>query len=260
VDEYCFLVITTISYSDLWEPCFSLIEKYKPTGVKVYIATDSGLPYSGLDFETIPAGVDVPYSTRLLNALPKIKEDYVILMLDDYFLKRPIENANVLEIIRFMRKEKLDYVNFSKSSFFKRCPKIPGTNLRKLRNLVTYDINLRLGLWGKSALEKCFVFGENPWQAEVSLSLRFTKAGCKGAVCLQKPIIYFHGVTKGLFYRRSYKSLKKAHLYHGNRKQMNVVESSLLFFIVFLRRLLPHKMTSMLKKVLKKRGKKFASE
>ena len=90
-----FLLSTCDAYEDTWEPFFQLLGKYWPAlPMRVYINTETKryTPSGRLPFEVTACNTSagIPWGQRLMDVLDRITEEYVFLVLDDFFVRSPV--------------------------------------------------------------------------------------------------------------------------------------------------------------------------
>lgn len=105
-----FLLSTCDSYEDTWDPFFRLLGKYWPTlPMKVYLNTEtkSYVPSVKLPFSVTACNTSagIPWGQRLMTVLDRIPEEYVFLMLDDFFVRSPVREEYFGELIRRMEAD-----------------------------------------------------------------------------------------------------------------------------------------------------------
>ena len=102
-----FLLSTCDSYEDTWDPFFRLLGKYWPNiPMKVYLNTETKkyTPSTNLPFEVIPCNTStsLPWGHRLINVLDMIPDEYIFLVLDDFFLQNPVKSEFFHDLFRIM--------------------------------------------------------------------------------------------------------------------------------------------------------------
>ncbi len=102
-----FLLSTCDSYEDTWDPFFRLVSKYWISiPMKVYINTETKqyVPTVKLPFEVISCNTSssIQWSNRLLHVLDMIQEEYIFMVLDDFFLRSPVKDEYFDQLLRMM--------------------------------------------------------------------------------------------------------------------------------------------------------------
>lgn len=93
-DRYVILVLSCDKYEPCWRAFFKLLDKYWKGHPKVYLVTERK---KCKHCETINIDSDV-WSERFIGALREIKEDYVLTMLDDFFIRDYVNVDRINEI------------------------------------------------------------------------------------------------------------------------------------------------------------------
>ena len=92
--DYVILVLSCDKYEPCWTPFFTLLDKYFTNHPKVYLVTETKkCEYC----ETINVDSDI-WSKRFLEALRKIKNEYVLVMLDDFFIRDYVDVDRINDI------------------------------------------------------------------------------------------------------------------------------------------------------------------
>ncbi len=114
MSKYAFLMSSCDSYEDLWEPFFECLDIFGGSNneLSVYLNTEHKqfVPKKELSFEvkTINQIGDktLTWSKRFIDVLNRIPEDYIFLVLDDFFACDTIRWDLFDEIVEIMEKDK----------------------------------------------------------------------------------------------------------------------------------------------------------
>lgn len=159
----CSLVILSCdSYSDIWDTFFKLKDKYwKDCTYETYLLTET----KKCDYcNTI--NVDLPielWTSRIRKSLEQIKTDYVLLMIDDFFIRNKVN------------QERIDYIldNFSDNTAFFNFEQEYDTNniecglngFKKRINGIC-KISCQAGIWDRKKLINLLNVSCTPWEWE----------------------------------------------------------------------------------------------
>ena len=172
------LVNSCDSYEDTWRPFFILFKKYwKDCPYDIVLNTESKIfSMEGVKincFQLYEKSQKIAYGKRMLDHLKQIRSKYIFLLMDDFFIRRPVKTERIEQCLQWM-KENPEIAVFSfenvkdelniKDNMFK------GFELRP--QFGEYKLNLQAALWRKSALIKYTKKHENPWQFEIIGSQR----------------------------------------------------------------------------------------
>lgn len=174
------LYSTCDNYSSLWPGFFTLLNRYwKDCDCKIVLNTESrSFKFKDLDIsEPLGCEKNISWSTRLYKSLEKVETDYVLMMLDDFYLKAEV-NTEVLNdcIDRMDRNKKIKSFVFAWQPGTKKNKSI-NDNFQKRKRFAPYRINAQIGLWRVSYLKKIIRSNENPWQFEINGSFRSSVLG-----------------------------------------------------------------------------------
>lgn len=175
--ENCALLVSSCDKNeDLWDMFFHYLHKnWEDCNIPIYLNTESkSYQNSYFDvrtFQLFPEGYHDQWSYRLKKHLELIEEDYVILILDDFFLQDKVDTGELEWCLDTMKKN-------DKIAFFCYDPS-PGPNEEcKYRNYekkakkAPFRMNLQAGMWNKKNLLRVLRNHEGPWQFETWGSMR----------------------------------------------------------------------------------------
>jgi hypothetical protein len=88
------LVLSCDKYEYCWKPFFTLLEKYYPNHPECYLVCESK---KSSYCKTINVKSD-SWTNRFRKALEKIKDEQVLVMLDDFFIRGPVDEKRIEKI------------------------------------------------------------------------------------------------------------------------------------------------------------------
>lgn len=202
----CTVVVCSCDkYSDLWEPFFTLFHAYWPecpypvvlnTESKVYARNDMEIRV----FSPYKEGETVPYGKRMKDCLSAVETTYVLLMLDDFFLRDKVNQEKMDRMIEWLETNPdVTCFNFDcvKDEYDIADGRFEGFKRRSKYG--DYRYNMQAGIWRTEALINAWKEFESPWQWEVFGNMRSWKKRIN-VYCLldmkESPINY--GKKKGL--------------------------------------------------------------
>ena len=165
-------------YSDAWMPMFKLFSKYGEalTKCQIVLNTESkDFSYSGLNILStgrIKNTTGYPWAKRLKFALDQVKTKYVIFLMEDYFLKRPVNCNLISKCVQYMNDNKsigcfnfepLCKVNNEDDKYCEFCRVPIGT---------PYRFNAQTALWRLDVFKNSFLDNESPWDWEYFGNMR----------------------------------------------------------------------------------------
>lgn len=164
------LVASCDAYSDLWEPYFALISRYWPDcPFPIALITENKRPNLGR-VRALHLGQGLDWSSLLLRALDAVSTPYVLLSLEDFFLRRTVDTQRVIALLDALKRENLNMLRL--------IPR-PGPKGRRLKGLyggiaphTPYRVSTQAALWRVTVLRQLLLPGESAWQFEVNGSKR----------------------------------------------------------------------------------------
>lgn len=177
MDNVALCICSCDSYSDIWPIFFQFMKKnWADCDLPIYLNTESK-KFSCPDFDVTVVNnnsTSDTWSERLIKTLKSIKEEYVILLLDDFFILDKVSNKKIAQSANVLKENSdiacLNFCNMDKDE---------GENIKKEFGLFkqrsitrAYWLNFLPSMWNKSALIKLLSPYENPWQAEWFGTLR----------------------------------------------------------------------------------------
>ena len=175
-DKYSFLFCTCDSYSDLWDPFFTLLKRYWPDfDYDVYFCTESKqFSFPGLNIHCpLNEPLSSTWSKRLIDLLHIIPTENIIFMLDDFWLKAPVNIEWLNELMaRFDADKQIGHINLihESTSALKPSEKFPDLVIYPKKR--PYRITTQASLYRKDYLLQVLRIHESAWQFEVYGSKR----------------------------------------------------------------------------------------
>ena len=198
VDDSCLVVSSCDSYNDLWPSFFKLLASYWPErSLNAYLLSESFVrEVPGV--ERILTGHGLTWSRMLLNALESLEESVVILVLDDFFLRRRVDGDALLDLVGYVESGDFDMIRLN--------PRPGGNgisvrnNLRLIQDNANYRVSTQAAIWKKSVLIELLLESESPWEFEINGTKR--SRGKFRFACVEKsPFPYSHHVVqRGKFF------------------------------------------------------------
>lgn len=170
-ENYTLVVCSSDKFSDCWKAFFSLFKRYWPgyQGIVMLITETKSYSHEGLNIVCPCVGKNITkslsWSEVMQKSLEFIDSQYILLMLEDYFIKSPVNAKGIEEMFRLMVSENFDHLMLIS---------MPGENLpTKWPFLVEraqdapYRLSTQCGFWKKDVFLKYFRPHETPWQFEL---------------------------------------------------------------------------------------------
>lgn len=166
------LVNSCDKYSEAWVPFFYLFRKYWPN-CKCPIFLNTETKKFTEDGVVTLNSVNESWSSRLRNALSQIETDYIILLLEDFFLMDYVQTDKIDEFLDTMRKDPSIAVIYPKQirDYDQRDNYHPSLIRMETNTNHRYLINFQAGIWRREALLNLINDGLTPWQIERETNL-----------------------------------------------------------------------------------------
>lgn len=171
LNKLTILVNSCDAYSDLWEPFFKLFKKFggELTSYPIVLNTESKqFSYEGLNISCPNKfNTSIEWGRRLRATLKSIDTEYVLFLMDDFFLQSPVEIKTIYQCIDWLNENKdVDCFNFisiegaqEESKKFKNFCYMPPA--------MEYRFNAQSAIWRVNTLYNSILDIENPWEWEV---------------------------------------------------------------------------------------------
>jgi hypothetical protein len=191
------LVVSCDRYRDLWTPFFTLLERHWPDcGMPIYLGTNSA-QLDRANVRTLKAGDDEAWSRRLRFFLKNIDTNYVLLMLEDFFLDQPVSTEAV--------EAQLHLLHSLDGTAMRLFPNTPAdyfrNNVGVLHRRAAFRVSLQAAIWNRSRLLELLVDEESPWAFEIEGTQR-SQMWTSGFYCAPHAIIHYrHVVERGEWFR-----------------------------------------------------------
>lgn len=168
-EKITILVCTCDSYEDLWLPFFKLFDTYwEDCNIKIILNTETkSYSYNNLDINSFPASKDETYGERILRNLQEVKTEYTLLLLDDFFLRKKVDENKILKFLDIMDNDKSVPVIYFTKQILNQANKTQYEGLEQLKRHAMYRLNMQAGLWRTSELLNCWEPIDNPWLWEI---------------------------------------------------------------------------------------------
>lgn len=171
------LVLSCDKYADIWQPFFQFFKKYwADCPFPVYLGTNE----KGFEFENVKqifSRKKTTWSDELQVILNQIPEKYVIIILEDYFIYKKVNNNAIFDLINSM--EKYDAAYLKLGAFPKKYDElwphqiIEGSqNIAAIEKGSKYRLCLQTAIWNKNILLELLEPSESPWEFEIEGSKR----------------------------------------------------------------------------------------
>ena len=140
----------------------------------VFITNEKGF----YDYPTIKVGPDESWSKTIRKGLEQVDSEFILWMMEDYWLTGPVDNKALNDMLDIMKKDKLDHIRILAPANaegtiipemelecpYENAPEELG--LWYFTPIAEYRASLATSIWRKEVIMKCLVDGTTPWQFE----------------------------------------------------------------------------------------------
>lgn len=269
INKFALLVIGFDGYESLWSLFFQLLYKNWPDcPLKIYLVTNKLEPIFQ-NVEVITTHKNAEWSEKVRIALNTINEEYVIMLLEDFFICEKVNTQQVCDVLNFVVENKIQYLKMPYSGHcYKNKEKyVNYDNYYVIKKNERYGISLLPGLWEKKfLLDLIGVENYNPWKFEVDRLKEASKSspenfdGC--LVETRNVLKIYNGVIQGQFVPSTLKKIKKSGIIIKSDviKPMKLNKLLALKIKVIFLKILPEQWHLKVKKTARKIGFKFVSD
>lgn len=204
--KYAILVISFDGYSDVWDVFFECYNKFwKCNTNNLYLVTNNLNP-EFLNVNIIKTGEEKSWSNRVRTALEQIDEDFLLVMLEDYFISRNVNQQNLDNLFNTVVEEKIDYLRLVPIPYEYRYKK---KGIYNLNDKFIYGVNLQTAFWSKDYLKR-LLYDDNfsAWEFEARQKNNNPKRIMGKCKTLNYwGIDYLNGIIQGKWYPKTIKQL-----------------------------------------------------
>ena len=213
--EVAILISTYDPYSEALRISLEMFKRFWPDCKYEFIVANNTKKIDDDTITLINCGDDSKsWCARALKAINQSKADYYIMLMEDIFITKPVDNAEIESIINFMKKNNID--------FYKLIPAPPpkgelfenSKHAHKINKQTAYGININSAIYSRDFFLKILGDGKiSAWDLEE----RFIKE------TIDAPDEYFdncasddrnvlntiHGIIQGKWLKSTVKKLEK---------------------------------------------------
>jgi hypothetical protein len=195
------LVVSCDEYSDLWLPFFNLFWRHWPDcPFRVCLGSNEAV-FSYSRVENIRVGRDWGWSDGLRQMLQALDATYVLLFLEDFFLRRRVDTSWVLARLGDLRRLDGYMLRLHPNPGPDRA--VPGfPEIGRIDVGAPYRVNAHAAFWRRQALLGILRDGESAWEFERKATKRSEEFE-DGFFSVWNRVIHYghHVVEKGLWLR-----------------------------------------------------------
>ena len=163
------------AYSDLWENFFVLLKKYWPEydGEIILNTETRKFQYDGFHISSpLNCSSEVSWSDRLSLSLKRVKTPYVLIFLDDFYLKSPVRHQEFMKTLNYMKSHQgvASITYLKEPGGRKGIPELDGFVQRE--QCALYKMTAHITLYKTEYLQSVLKHNESAWEFEVNGTTR----------------------------------------------------------------------------------------
>lgn len=217
----CAIVVSTCdNYSDIWELFFTLFQKFWPDNPYPVFLNSETLDYrnDNMAVTTLKARTaELSWTRRLKEALERVESDYIVFMLDDFFLFDYVDTSRIEECVTYMRRDSnIAAIYLTCLGYQMEACALPG--LEKCKHTSEMKAPLTIALWRKNTFLYYLDHDESPWEFELNSLERGLKRG-DTFYSISKNVptaipYHFYGLVAGKWFRPTVELLNARGITH----------------------------------------------
>jgi hypothetical protein len=221
--DVAILVVSCDAYQDVWHPFFCLFFKnWSDCPYPVYLVSNN-LHYEDIRVFPLRVGLDIDYSSNLIQALSQIQQDWVIFWVEDRPPITPINTDRLVNLIELAQSRNAGYLKLVTCNPPALVSK--EEEIGEITKGSRYCVSMTVALWRKTTLLKILKPGETAWDIEKRGGVQRSKEIEDRFYALpidsisNPPIQDIHLISKGHLVWRGINALKRENLLHCLEKR-----------------------------------------
>jgi hypothetical protein len=180
-------------YSDLWEPFFTLLGRHWPDCPFPVFLGAGRKSWNGPGVCTLKSPIEGrDWSGPLHGYLSQISQPYVLMMLDDFFLRGPVRSDSIVECLGFARS--VDAIQVCLIPFPRPSERLKDSEIiGECAPGMPYRLNTQAAIWNRSALRELLRPGESIWEFEQLGNIR-ALAHAHGFYAARRAVLPYQGL------------------------------------------------------------------
>lgn len=170
-EKYTVFVCSCDAYEDLWAPFFTLYKRmfWGGDNPPILLNTETKtFQDNELNILSYPQKKAEPYGKRMRRNLKQVKTPYVLLLMDDFFLRKKVDHAEIEKVIGYMDNDPRAAVfSFHLFNDELNTPSDKYKGYVKRPMYGPYKYNFQAAVWRTEFLLKSWRNFESPWEWEM---------------------------------------------------------------------------------------------
>lgn len=267
IDKLAIVFTVFDGYEDLWDDAIRLIKKNWIDHPPIYVFTNE-IVKKWEDVKCIPVGSDAEWSKKVQKACEIVKEDYFVMLLEDFYVGSAVNNDDVQELLTFIIQNSIGYCKLCDNNRIiqKHKKKFMNSKYDVIYADEDYGISLQAAIWEKNFLLK--TIGENNYNAwvfelnQVVISRNAPHIILRNAIEDQRNILNIkHGALQGKMLPHTVKYFEDIDDALSTKREIMCLREYIKYYIKQLGKdIVPKPAVKLTKKVAKKVGYTFVEE
>lgn len=204
------LVISCDNYRDVWRPFFDLFTRFWPDcPYRLYLGTNRE-DFDYTDVTVLKSGADISWADNVRNYLEQIEEDYVIPILEDFFISRLVQTEAIEKAFELVLRDGIDW--------FGLILPMKGNRYRGEQDVYFVDshdeycVSTSIAIWKKDVFVSLLKLGSSAWDFEIRNSREVNESGVFPGLFVTAGQDYFlclNGIWRGKWVRSSVKFCRR---------------------------------------------------
>jgi hypothetical protein len=196
MNELSVLTLSCDRYADVWPAFFPLFWKNWPDcPYRVYLGTNQK-QFNHPNVHILKVGPDAGWAESAQRMLEQIDSEYVLLLLEDFFLTRRVDSQKVASLFKALVDLDGAYLRlkpFPRPDHIE--PARPDIGL--IEPGAPYRVALQAAIWKKAVFLRLLKPGETPWQMELRGTVRSEQIS-EAFYSVWNPVLHYQaGITLG---------------------------------------------------------------
>lgn len=207
-DQLSILVVSCDKYSDLWDTFLFLWKRYW-SDCPYQVALGSN--YKKADYPgVIPIliGEDTSWTNNVKTMLEQIKTPYVMMMLEDFFLCKPVKGKSISDLLKYTIENDVDCMRVTAAMPLKKVTN-RELGIGPIEHGTPYYVSCHPAFWKKATLLELLRDGYSAWDFEEKNSSESRFFDYKFMSTTTPRIFMRNGVERGKYYKSTLRFLKK---------------------------------------------------
>ena len=147
------IVITADRYADVWRPFYFFLEKHwAHCPYPIYHVSETERPITTFPVHHLKSEPERSWTEILSKALDNVPQEYILLLLSDYFLLRDVDSEKIEYYLSVLKREDAAFIRiFPCPGPHFPCDEYP--DIGRIKFNTPYSISTQATIWNKNSLK-----------------------------------------------------------------------------------------------------------